>query len=48
LKFISQGEAEKMGYEIKKISVAKKKRNDEEEENSLVNSALDMFGGEII
>lgn len=48
LKFITQDEAEKMGYKISEINLMKKKRNEEEEENSLVNSALDMFGGEVI
>lgn len=48
LKFITQDEAGKMGYEIKEADFAKKKRSDEEEENSLVNSALDMFGGEVV
>jgi DNA polymerase III subunit gamma/tau len=48
LKFITQGEAEKMGYEIKEVNFTKKKRSDNEEENSLVNSALDMFGGEVV
>ncbi len=48
LKFITQDEAEKMGYKISETNFAKKKRSDEEEENSLVNSALDMFGGEVV
>lgn len=48
LKFITQDEAEKMGYKISEINSVKKKRSSDEEENSLVNSALDMFGGEIV
>lgn len=48
LKFITKDEAEKMGYEIKEVDFTKKKRSDKEEENSLVNSALDMFGGEVV
>jgi len=48
LKFITQDEAEKMGYRISEINFVKKKRDNKEEENSLVNSALDMFGGEVV
>jgi len=48
LKFITQDEAEKMGYRISEINFVKKKRSNDEEENSLVNSALDMFGGEVV
>ena len=47
LKFISQEEAENMGFEIDEmdLSVQKKKRGSDDD---LVNSALDMFGGEVV
>ena len=44
VKFISQDEAEKMGYEIKEV---KSITNDKKEDN-IVNTALDMFGGKVV
>ncbi len=42
IKFISQEDAEKMGYKIEKIAPNKKNNED------LVASALEMFGGEVV
>jgi len=41
VKFISQSEAEKLGYKIREIEY-------KEAKNDLVNSALEIFGGEIV
>lgn len=42
MKFISREDAENMGYKIEEMRVAKESSND------LVNSALEMFGGEVV
>ncbi|MEA2097882.1 MAG: DNA polymerase III subunit gamma/tau [Patescibacteria group bacterium] len=47
LKFITKDEAEKMGYKVEEMSFTKKESKKEESDN-LVNSALDMFGGEVV
>ena len=47
LKFITQDEAEKMGYKIEEMNFIKKERK-KEEGDDLVNSALNMFGGEVV
>ena len=47
LKFITKEEAEKMGYRIKEMNFIKKEGK-KEESDDLVNSALDMFGGEVV
>ena len=46
VKFITQDEAEKMGYKIKEIKQVSKSDNKKEDE--IVNSALDMFGGKVV
>ncbi len=48
LKFITQDEAKKMGYEIEETNFVKKEKQTEDKEDNLVNSALDMFGGEVV
>jgi DNA polymerase-3 subunit gamma/tau len=45
VKFISQDEAEKMGYEIKEI---KQISNNEKKEDNIIDTALDMFGGKVV
>ena len=45
VKFISQEEAEKMGYEIKEV---KQISGDSKKEDNIVDTALDMFGGKIV
>ena len=47
LKFITQDEAEKMGYKIEEMNFIKKESK-KETGDDLVNSALDMFGGEVV
>lgn len=47
LKFVTCEEAEKMGYNTEEVSFVKKEKEKEKGDN-LVNSALDMFGGEVI
>ena len=47
LKFITKEEAEKMGYKIEEMNFIKKERK-KEEGDDLVNSALNMFGGEVV
>ena len=47
LKFITKDEAEKMGYKVEEINFTKKE-NKKEESDDLVNSALNMFGGEVV
>ncbi|MCK4592277.1 DNA polymerase III subunit gamma/tau [Candidatus Parcubacteria bacterium] len=47
LKFITQDEAEKMGYKIEEMNFTKKESK-KEAGDDLVNSALDMFGGEVV
>ena len=47
LKFITKDEAEKMGYKIEEMNFTKKENN-KEESDDLVNSALNMFGGEVV
>lgn len=42
MKFISQEDAENMGYRIEEIKTAKEANND------LVNTTLEMFGGEVV
>jgi len=44
VKFISQEEAEKMGYKIKEI----KSVTDDKKGDDIINTALDMFGGEVV
>ena len=47
LKFITEDEAEKMGYKVEEMNFTKKESK-KEEGDDLVNSALDMFGGEVV
>ena len=47
LKFISQDEAEAMGFEISETDLSNKKSK-RGSDDDLVNSALDMFGGEVV
>ena len=44
IKFISQDEAEKMGYKIKEAKTAV----DDKKEDTIVDTALDMFGGKVV
>jgi DNA polymerase-3 subunit gamma/tau len=46
LKFITQDEAEKMGYKIEDINFTKKESK--KGKDDLVDSALDMFGGKVV
>ncbi|MCK5465970.1 DNA polymerase III subunit gamma/tau [Candidatus Parcubacteria bacterium] len=46
MKFISQDEAEKMGYEIKETKSVT--ANDKKERDDVVDMALDMFGGKVV
>jgi len=48
LKFITHDEAEKMGYKIQEVSFSKKEKKARGEDDDLVDSALDMFGGEVV
>ena len=47
LKFITEDEALKMGYKVEEMNFTKKESK-KEEGDDLVNSALDMFGGEVV
>ncbi len=43
MKFVDLNEAQKMGYEVKEVVIEEKKQAED-----LVNSALNMFGGELV
>ncbi len=46
MRFVVQSEAEKLGYEVERAGFVK--REDEEGNDDLVSSALEMFGGEVV
>jgi len=47
LKFISQDEAEKMGFEINEVDISEKNKP-RGSDDDLVDSALEIFGGEVV